>query len=109
MFIAQSTLEGWVSSGLAEVGDHVVMLWRSGRAYRLDAAVRFVQTLSAPEGVDLVGKVLSERRVRDLGGEVLEESVLFGESAFEIQRGFIGTLMPAPGVSPEVPTGARES
>lgn len=93
MFIAQSTLEAWLDSGQAVLEGAVVELKRAGRAYELVGAVRFVAVVSAPEEVSLVGKVLSERRVSELGGEILGDSVLFGDAAFQVEAGYIGTLM----------------
>lgn len=93
MFIAQSTLESWMDSGQAALEGEVVHLERVQRAYRLDAAVRFLSAISAPDDARLIGKVLSERRVVELGGEMMGDSVLFGDAAFQVESGYIGTLM----------------
>lgn len=96
MFIPQATLEAWVDSGQAALEGEVVHLARSGRGYRLDAAVRFLAVVAAPGDTALVGKVLSERRIAELGGELLGDSVLFGDAAFQVEPGYIGTLVEAP-------------
>lgn len=95
MFIAQPTLEAWVESGLATVEDDVVRLERPGRAYRLEPAVRFTRAVPPvrAEAQGLEGKVLTEVRLRALGGERLEGSVLLGESAFEVETGYVGVLL----------------
>ena len=92
MFIAQATLEAWMDSGQAALDGDVVRLQRARRAYRLDAAVRFVSAVSGTDD-GLIGKVLSERRLTELGGELLGDSVLFGDVAFQIEPGYIGTLV----------------
>lgn len=92
MFIAQSTLEGWMDSGRAALDGDQVRL-KAGWTYQLDAAVRFVSVVSAPRDVHLIGKVLSEARVSELGGELLGDSVLFGDAAFQVEAGYIGTLV----------------
>ncbi len=92
MFIGQSTLEAWLDSGHADLLDGEVLLKRANRAYRLDPAVRFLATISGSDSA-LLGKVLGEARVVELGGEILGDSVLFGDAAFQIEPGFIGTLV----------------
>lgn len=91
MFIAQTTLESWVDSGRVDVGKDTVRLNNVGRTYRLEPAVRFLASVegAAPE---LVGKVLTEKRIGELGGELMGDSVLFGDNAFQVEAGYIGTL-----------------
>ncbi|MEL6186809.1 MAG: hypothetical protein AAFU79_19475 [Myxococcota bacterium] len=91
MFIAQATLEGWMDTGRAVLEADRVQL-RAGWVYRIEPAVRFTAVVSAPSDVDLLGKVLSESRVVELGGELLGDSVLFGDAAFQVESGYIGTL-----------------
>lgn len=96
MFIAQPTLEAWVEAGLARLEEDVVHLERPGRAYRLEPAVRFVRAVEpdAGEGVErLIGKVLTEARLKTLQGEQLEGSVLLGDWAFEVDAGYVGILL----------------
>jgi hypothetical protein len=39
----------------------------------------------------LVGKVLSEKQILELDGELLGDSVVFGQIAFEVRAGYIAT------------------
>ena len=96
MFIAQATLEAWMDGGRARLEGSVVDLERARAAYALEPAVRFVSAIGDSETDNLVGKVLSQARVVELGGEVLGDSVLFGDVAFQIEPGFIGTRLEAP-------------
>lgn len=96
MFISQATLESWLDSGSVSMDSQVVTLTRLGRAYQLESAVRVLTVLSA-EGEEaladsLVGKILEERKILELGGEMMGESMLFGDTAFEVEPGFIGAL-----------------
>ena len=106
MFIAQSTLEAWMDSGLASLEGDAIKLERPGRTYRLEDAVRFRAPVVDPASDDeapssaaqgaaeqLVGKVLTERRLGELGGERLGNSVLFGQLAFDVEPGYVGTLL----------------
>jgi hypothetical protein len=91
MFIAQATLESWVDSGRVEVGKDTVVLRNVGRTYHLEPAVRFLASVEG-SAAELVGKVLTERRIGELGGELMGDSVVFGDSAFQVESGYIGTL-----------------
>lgn len=92
MFIAQSTLEAWMDSGNVEVRENFVFLKKAHRTYMIEPAVRFVSVVPEDTGASLIGKVLTERRILELGGELLGNSVLFGESAFHVEPGYVGTL-----------------
>ena len=99
MFIAQSTLEAWTESGHADVTAETVRLHNARRAYLLEAAVRFLSVVPESAGTDLLGKVLTEARILELGGELLGDSVLFGEAAFQVESGFVGTLRDGEGAA----------
>lgn len=92
MFIAHTTLEAWVDSGNVEVSENVVLLSNLQKRYDLLPAVRFLSVVPEGAAPELLGKVLTEERIAELGGELMGESVLFGEAAFEVETGFVGTL-----------------
>ena len=92
MFIAHSTLEAWVDSGNVDVGENVVTLMKLGRKYDLEPAVRFLAVVPEGAAPELIGKVLTNERIVELGGELMGDSVLFGEAAFEVETGFVGNL-----------------
>ena len=69
MFIAQTTLETWVDAGGVDVGKDTVHLTKVGRTYHLEPAVRFLTSLEGA-AKELIGKVLTEKRVGELGGGV---------------------------------------
>lgn len=93
MFIAQSTLEAWMDSGRVQVVDNRVVLEKLDRTYLIEAAVRFVSVVPEGAAPTLLGKVLSEKRIIEIGGELLGDSVLFGDAAFHVVPGYIGTLV----------------
>jgi hypothetical protein len=99
MFIAQATLESWLDSGHVDMQSSMVVLKNHARAYALEPAVRFVASVPDGTAPDLIGKVLTERRISELGGEMMGDSVLFGEAAFVVEPGYVGTLQD--GASPK--------
>lgn len=92
MFISQATLEAWIDSGNVVLSERIVELKDLGCTYDLEPAVRFVAQVAGEEEPTLIGRVLGEARVHELGGELLGDSVLFGDTAFEIEAGYIGSL-----------------
>lgn len=97
MFIAERTLEAWLDTGNVDVDAEVVRLNNHGRQYALEPAVRFLSVVPEGAAPDLIGKVLTTKRIAELGGELMGDSVLFGEAAFEIEAGYVGTLQGAGG------------
>ena len=91
MFLAQTTLEAWLDSGKADFDGSTVTLSSHQKSYALQPAVRF-EALIEGEGMSLLGKVLTEAQIRQLGGELMEDSVMFGDHAFTVLAGYIAVL-----------------
>lgn len=91
MFIAQTTLESWLESGKVDFDGSKVLLRPFRRSYDLEPAVRFLSVVDGPAESMLLGKVLSEKQILELGGELLGDSVVFGHIAFEVRAGYIAT------------------
>lgn len=89
-FVAQHTLEAWVDAGDALVESDHVDIRNRGR-FQLEPAVRFLRRIEGATLHELAGKVLSEARITALGGELLGDSVVFGDVAYEVQPGFVAT------------------
>src|SRR5437764_13696427 len=99
MFVAQTTLESWLDSGKVDFDGRVVRLKSHEVAFDLESAVRFIAIIDGVQESNLLGKVLPESRIKELGGEVLGDSVVFGEIAFQVRPGYIATRQGTPGLS----------
>lgn len=92
LFLPLAAVEGWTARGAVEVSANVLTVQSgSARGARLELvpAVRFLAV--AGEGADaggLTGKVKPVAELREAGAELLGDSVLFGEVAYEVQQGF---------------------
>lgn len=92
MFVAQSTLESWLESGKVDFDGAVVTLTRHQKSYALEPAVQFLSVVDGGEDAGLVGRVLPEGKINELGGELLGDSVIFGDLAFQVRSGYIAIL-----------------
>jgi hypothetical protein len=99
LFISQTRLTAWAGEDRVKVDGDLMTLSGDGRSFRLRAAVRFLK-VSGP-GVDphlLVGKVKTVEALEELGGEHFYESVLLGDTAYDVQNGFLGDPVTTQGV-----------
>jgi hypothetical protein len=92
MFLAQSTLEAWLESGRVEFTGTVVTLKDQNRTYDLVPAVRVTAVLAGKSSSGLIGRVLPEHQITGAGGELLEDSVVFGDTAYQVVPGYVATL-----------------
>ena len=98
LFISQGRLDAWSSEERVRVEADLMTLSRDGRAFRLRPALRFLR-ISGGSGADpngLVGRVKLLDDVTRLGGEQFMESVILGETAYDVQSGYVGEPVAAP-------------
>ncbi len=91
LFISQGRLDAWSSEDRVKVQDDIMTLAGDGRAFRLKPAIRFLKV--AGEGADphqLIGRVKLVEDLARMGGEQFLESVILGETAYDVQSGFVG-------------------
>jgi hypothetical protein len=97
IFFPQAALDQWVEEGTVELLGDVLTIAAEGRSYRIIEASRFLcEVAGAGDENQLVGKVMTRGFLHELGAEVLEDSVILGENAYDVVCGFlavpIGTL-----------------
>lgn len=96
VFIAQSTLTQWSDAGKVRLQGTVLHLLKEQRSVLLKPAVRFVKLVvgdADPHG--LLGKVKTDDQLKELGAEHYMDSVILGDTAYEVVEGFMGDLMAA--------------
>jgi hypothetical protein len=93
LFVSQAMLETWAEQGKIEFAGNVMTLLAGdgvGRKYALEPAVRFLKVVGAEEDPHgLVHKVKSFSQLRDLGAEPVDVSCILGDTAYEVQPGFL--------------------
>jgi len=96
IFISQSTVDAWVAADRADVAGDVLTLRGVAGALRLAAASLFSSvSAGSDEAQKLLGRVKAEQAIAALGGEVYLTSVILGETAYEVEPGFLATPAPA--------------
>jgi hypothetical protein len=93
LFISQNRLDSWSTEERIKVDGEVMTLAGDGRSFKLKPAVRFMKVAGGGDDADpnqLVGKVKTIESITKLGGEQYLESVILGDTAYDVQSGFIG-------------------
>lgn len=114
VFFPQQVLDRWLDAGDAELAVNELTLKAERKRYRLVEGVRVLSELSGSgDPYEITGKVKTVAFVTELGAELLGESMLIGDNAYEVVPGWLGqpsryepTSMPAkPPAVPSVPAG----
>lgn len=91
VFFPQRALDQWLAESKIDLSAKELVIKAENRRYRVVEAVRINQEVSGTEDLfDLVGKVKTVNFLTELGAEILENSMVLGENAYEITPGFLG-------------------
>jgi hypothetical protein len=94
VFFPQVVVDRWVATGEAVLRGSELTLRREGTRYRLVDAVRVLgEVTGTADGFDVAGRVKTVGFVTELGAEVLGDSMVLGDNAFETVIGWLGTPM----------------
>lgn len=92
VFFPQEALDTWVVDEKIELKQEELTLLSEGRRFRITEAARVVAEVSGtPDPFDLVGRVKSLVYLNELGAELVEQSMIIGDNAYDIVPGFLGT------------------
>ena len=91
VFISQGAVDSWVSSEKVELsGSQLTFKSRPGALELAPASLFRRISAGKTDPHTLVGKVLDEEAILALGGETYMSSVLLGETAYDVEPGFVG-------------------
>ncbi|MFO0628705.1 MAG: hypothetical protein U0325_24230 [Polyangiales bacterium] len=94
IFIAQDALDAWVAEGKGEVQRDELLDRSTGRRFRLREGLRFLSEVTgAPDTHGLVGRVKDLDQLAALNGEHMADSVIIGDNAYQVQQGFVGSVI----------------
>ena len=67
-----------------------LVLAHDDKRYRLSPAVLFLRVVAGEDTEALVGRVKSDEALQAMGAEHYVTSVVWGDTAYEVQPGFLG-------------------
>ena len=91
VFVSQETLDKWLTDGRVEVDGETMTLRPEGQKFNLKSAVHFVTEVT-DEGDPhrLLNRVKDLEQLAETGGEHYSDSVLVGDTAYQVVEGFVG-------------------
>jgi hypothetical protein len=92
IFFSQTVLDGLISEGKIKLDKNVLTLLSSENpSFELEPAYRIMRTAdSGPDPNDLVGKIKYEKDLKAANAEIYLDSLLFKDTAYTVEPGFIG-------------------
>ncbi|TMA18029.1 MAG: hypothetical protein E6J88_19885 [Deltaproteobacteria bacterium] len=89
LFVPQSVLDKWSEQGRIQVDGNVLTILGEGKNFALTSAVRFMKMEAGDDNAGLLQKVKTTDALKQMGAEHYMESVILGESAYQVQQGFL--------------------
>lgn len=92
LFFSNRILDSLVEEGRIKLENNILTL-REGEqpSFELEPAYRFVKTAdNGPDPNNLVGRIKYEKELKAMQAELYMNSVLYRDTAYEVEPGFIG-------------------
>lgn len=91
IFFPQAALDQWGVEGKVGLSASELILLAEGRSYKVVEAVHVVtEVTGANDAHQIVGKVKSKASLEELGAEILENSMIIGDNAYDVIPGWAG-------------------
>src|SRR5438105_15235910 len=89
LFVPQSVLAKWSEQGRISVVGNLLTILGENKNFALTSAVRFLKMEAGEDVAGLLQKVKTIDALKQMGAEHYMESVILGESAYQVQQGFL--------------------
>jgi len=89
LFVPQSVLDRWSEQGRIQVEGNVLVILGEQKSFALTSAVRFMKMEAGEDRAGLLAKVKTTDALKQMGAEHYMDSVILGESAYQVQQGFL--------------------
>ncbi len=90
VFIPQDVVDSWITSDKVELSGEVMTFCGSRLALRMVPGYYFDHVAGgSDEGHNLVGRAKVKAAVNAMGAEAYMSSVILGETAYEVEAGFV--------------------
>ena len=91
VFFPQAALDQWISDGRVDLAGDELTIKPEARRYRIFEAARILREVTGLQDVnELVGKVKTRQYLSGLGADLLENSMVLGDNAYDVIPGFVG-------------------
>jgi hypothetical protein len=101
LFVPQDAVEGWLTDGRADIARDVLTF--QGVSFRMSGAVRFLDEVAGTgDPLGLVGRCKSLEQLAQLTAEHTGDSVLVGDSAYQVREGYLLSLEPESASGPDL-------
>jgi hypothetical protein len=92
LFFSQQVLDSLIDEGKIRLDNNIItILAKNNPSFVLEPAFRFIRTSDgSPDPHHLVGQIKYDRDIKALKAEVLMNSVMYKDVAYEVESGFIG-------------------
>jgi hypothetical protein len=91
IFFPQTVVDRWLAVGEAELNGAELWIHGERRRYRVVESVRVVREVTGtPDPFEIVGRVKTFGYVTELGAELLGDSMIIGDNAYETVPGWLG-------------------
>jgi hypothetical protein len=95
LFISQERLDAWSAELRVSLAGDVMTLTDDGRCFRIRPAVRFLRVAGGSDDPNqLLDTVRDEHSLDEMGADHYMYSVILGETAYDVQPGFLGEPLP---------------
>jgi hypothetical protein len=92
VFFPQPLLDAWIADDRVDIHGNDLLLRDEGRKYEIAEAVHVLRDAAGGGDVgQLLGKVKTREQLTEIGAEVFEGSMIFGDDAYDVVPGFVGT------------------
>ena len=92
VFFPQEALDRWLREGQVELSGAELTIRARRRRYRLVEAARVIAEVgNLPDPHELVGRVKTVAFLTELGAELLGQSMIIGDNAYEVIWGWLGS------------------
>lgn len=111
LFLPQKTLEDWMFEEKADLEGGKLVVKEPRSTHPASSAVHFTKLVSGEDVHALVGRVKTDAQIAALGGEQMADTVIMGDSAYEVVPGFITEAQapPAAKVDPKKKASSPEA
>ncbi len=101
LFLPEKTLEEWSLSEKADLVEGKLVVKETNSSHPIIPAVAFSKTVSGDDTHTLVGRVKTTTQLAALGAEHLQDSVILGDTAYEVVPGYVADVFVAAAVKHE--------